>query len=273
MRHQPVRGTTHHATSPARAIPAAALGVALGLAAMFGATPALANEMDYINPDPLEGYNRAIYRFNETLDGVLLKPLATAYHALPDPVEKGVGNFFSNLGDPLNALNNLLQLKLDAAANDVMRFVINSTFGIAGIFDVASEAQMPKSDEDFGQTLAVWGVESGPYTVLPFFGPSTLRDAVGLGVDKLVFAEVEIGETQVFSLIQEVGESGDRRMLRAADVADTRAGLFDTEKVIDSAALDEYTFVRDSWLQRRENQIYDGNPPLPPPPEFLNITN
>ncbi len=247
--------------------------LALGFATALSASSVIANEADYVNPDPLEGFNRAVYTFNDTVDGVLLKPLATAYRALPDPIEKGVGNFFSNLGDPLNALNNLLQGKIDVAVNDLMRFVINTTIGIGGIFDVASEAQMTKSDEDFGQTLAVWGVDSGPYLVLPFFGPSTIRDAAGLGVDKLVFAEQEVGNTQLFDLVQEVGPSDDRLLLRATDVVDTRAQLFDTEKVLDSAALDEYTFVRDSWLQRRENKVYDGNPPLPPPPDFLRISD
>jgi phospholipid-binding lipoprotein MlaA len=247
--------------------------LALSFATALSVSPVMADEADYVNPDPLEGFNRAMYTFNDTLDGVLLKPLATAYRALPDPIEKGVGNFFSNLGDPLNALNNLLQGKLDVAVNDLMRFVINTTIGIGGIFDVASEAQMAKSDEDFGQTLAVWGVDSGPYLVLPFFGPSTIRDAAGLGVDKLVFAEQEVGNTQIFDLVQEVDSSDDRLLLRATDVVDTRAQLFDTEKVLDSAALDEYTFVRDSWLQRRENQVYDGNPPLPPPPDFLRISD
>jgi phospholipid-binding lipoprotein MlaA len=247
--------------------------LALSFATALSISPIMASEADYVNPDPLEGFNRAMYTFNDTLDGVLLKPLATAYQTLPDPIEKSVGNFFSNLGDPLNALNNLLQGKFDVAVNDLMRFVINTTIGIGGIFDVASEAQMAKSDEDFGQTLAVWGVDSGPYLVLPFFGPSTIRDAAGLGVDKLVFAEQEVGNTQIFDLVQEVDSSDDRMWIRATDVVDTRAQLFDTEKVLDSAALDEYTFVRDSWLQRRENQVYDGNPPLAPPPDFLRISD
>lgn len=134
------------------------------------------------NPDdPLEGYNRAMFTFNEKVDKAVLKPVAEAYdYVTPKPVKIGVGNFFSNLADPWIGLNNLLQGKPAEALSDWMRFMVNTVFGFAGLLDIASEAQLPKHDEDFGQTLAVWGVGEGPYFVVPFFGPRTVRDAAVL---------------------------------------------------------------------------------------------
>lgn len=204
------------------------------------------------NPDdPLEGYNRAMFAFNENLDKVLVKPVAQVYDAVtPKPVQTGVGNFFSNLADPWIGLNNLLQGKPAEALSDWMRFMVNSVFGIFGLLDIASEAKLPKHDEDFGQTLAVWGVGDGAYFVLPFFGPRTVRDAAALPLDL-------------------VGDEGwrpthvpTRNALRALDIAHTRATLLGADRALEESTFDKYIYVRDFYLQQRRYKIHDGNPPV-----------
>ncbi|NQY27101.1 MAG: VacJ family lipoprotein [Piscirickettsiaceae bacterium] len=200
--------------------------------------------------DPLEGYNRVMYSFNDTLDKVILKPAAIAYDSVtPDPIQKGVSNFFSNLNDITVIINDLLQLKFGQAFDDTGRFLLNSTVGVAGIFDIAGYAGHEKHNEDFGQTLAVWGVDSGPYFVLPLFGPRTIRDTVGL-----------VGDVYT-NPITYLEDTGARNALFALQVVDSRANLLGTKEVLDEATDDEYIFVRDAYLQRRQNLIYDGNPP------------
>ncbi|MEW6313398.1 MAG: VacJ family lipoprotein [Pseudomonadota bacterium] len=204
--------------------------------------------------DPLEPLNRGIYQFNDTVDKAVIKPLATVYKdALPQPVRTGVSNFFGNLNDVLNSLNNLLQGKVGAAVSDGGRVLINTSFGMLGLIDVATQAGMPKHGEDFGQTLGRWGVNSGPYLVLPILGPSSLRDAVGTYTD---------------SLADPINLNTDNIPVRNRTVAlkmvNRRAELLGLSKVIDEGALDPYAFVRDGYLQKRRSQVYDGDPPPEP---------
>jgi phospholipid-binding lipoprotein MlaA len=226
----------------------------LGLAASIVFGPAaLAQEVR----DPIEPVNRAVYQFNDTLDRALLKPVAQGYRAvLPEPVRDGVNNFFSNLRDPWIGLNQMLQGKVHDGFSDWMRFVTNTTFGLLGIFDVASEGGIPKHDEDFGQTLGVWGFDSGAYLVLPFFGPSSVRDGSGRVVDSIGYLPWKGPDYLNFE-----DEVAWRNALVAADVINTRANLLEASNILEEAALDRYAFVRDAYLQRRRSQVYDGKPP------------
>ncbi|WP_126446899.1 MlaA family lipoprotein [Sulfuricystis multivorans] len=200
--------------------------------------------------DPIEGFNRAMFAFNDGLDTVLIKPVAKGYDAvLPAPVRTGVTNFFGNIADLFIGVNNLLQGKPEQALSDFGRVVINSTIGILGLFDVASEAGLEKHEEDFGQTFGRWGVGDGAYVVIPFFGPRTVRDTVGLVLDV---------KTDPVANLSDVAT---RNSLLALRVIDNRADLLPADKVIEEAALDKYSYVRDGYLQRRRNLIHDGNPP------------
>ena len=203
--------------------------------------------------DPFESVNRAVFTFNENADEYVIKPVAEAYQfVLPEFVRTGVTNFFSNIGDVFVAVNNLLQGKPGNAANDIGRFLVNSTIGILGLFDVATDAGLEKNKEDFGQTLGVWGVPSGPYVVLPLFGPSSVRDTAGLALD--IKTDFILNSNQL-NHDQKVGST----VLR---VVNQRANLLDASQLLEDAAFDKYSFLRDSYLQRRRNQVYDGNPPL-----------
>lgn len=217
-----------------------------------------ATQSEYADPrDPLEGYNRAMYRFNQELDKAVLTPVARGYNAIvPKPVNRGVTNFFNNLGDVTSAVNNLLQFKVGRAISDVGRVAINSTIGIAGLFDVASNVDLPRYNEDFGQTLGTWGVASGPYLVLPVIGPSSGRDTVGVVVDWFTDPVTYIEDNTV------------RWSLRGLDLIDTRADLLNASRVLEEAALDPYAFLRDAYLQKRNSEVYDGNPPEPEEPEY-----
>ncbi|MGQ9426679.1 MlaA family lipoprotein [Gilvimarinus sp. F26214L] len=208
------------------------------------ALPAWGQEEEPV-PDPWEGFNRKVFAFNETADRWVLKPVAQGYVKItPDPVEQGVSNFFGNLLEVRNVLNDILQWKWKQAGNDTGRFLINSTLGLAGIFDVARHMNLPKSEgEDFGQTLATWGVQSGPYVVLPFLGPSTIRDAGALPVD------------WVTNPIDEVDHTATRNSLWAMNFLDTRAGLLEAEALVSG---DRYSFFREAFLQRRGYLINDG---------------
>lgn len=202
--------------------------------------------------DPWQGVNRVIYDFNDAVDRAITKPLAQGYRAVtPLPVDMGITNFFNNLADVRSAVNNLLQLKPGRAASDVGRVLVNSTIGVAGLFDVASSWNLPRYNEDFGQTLGYWGVASGPYMVLPLFGPSSVRDTVGL-----------VGDWYADPLTY----SNDGSVawgLKALRLVDRRADLLAASRVLEQAALDPYAFVRDAYLQRRLSDIHDGNPPQP----------
>ena len=201
--------------------------------------------------DPLEPVNRGVYQFNEAVDKAVLKPVAQAYRAaIPQFLRSSVSNFFSNLNDVVVALNNLLQGKFTAAYADFGRVAINSTLGIGGLFDIASEAGVERHDEDFGQTLGVWGVGDGPFVMLPLLGPSTGRDAVGRFVDSKA------------DLVTYVDPSRNRNQLWATRIVNRRSELLDASTVLETASLDPYEFLRDAYLQRRRNLIYDGSPPL-----------
>jgi len=205
--------------------------------------------------DPLEPMNRAIFSFNETLDEVVAEPLARAYvDVVPEVVRFVAGNFFANLADLWTAGNQLLQGKPAEAASDLGRFTINSTLGFLGLADVASEIGLERHREDFGQTLGRWGVPTGPYLVLPVFGPSNLRDAGGFAVDMA-------GDP-----LRAVGTEGAQNNARVVRIVDTRAALLRAGRVVEGAALDKYSFVRDGYLQRRRNLVWDGDPPPEPEP-------
>ena len=204
--------------------------------------------------DPWEGYNRAAYEFNDVLDKALFKPIAQGYRkVLPQPVRNGVTNFFSNLGDIAVVANDLLQAKFRQAGSDFTRLFVNSTAGILGVIDVGSKTGLPKHNEDFGQTLGYWGIKQGPYLVLIFFGPSTVRDAFG-----------RIADTS-FSVYPYIDSLAVRNSVYLLDLINFRANLLDSEKIFDEAALDRYTFLRDAYLQRRERLVYDGKPPQTAP--------
>lgn len=224
---------------------AAALSVALATSLLAGCATTATDPRD-----PLEPLNRGIYTFNEHVDGLILKPVAEAYRLLLPPFARtGVSNFFSNLNDVVVALNNLLQGKVNQAASDASRVVVNSTVGVLGFIDVATKMGLEKHDEDFGQTLGYWGVGDGPYLVLPLFGPSSLRDAVGRIPD-------HYGDP-----VSYIDPSRDRNQVWAARVINRRAELLGASRVLEAAALDPYIFVRDAYLQRRRNLVYDGKPP------------
>lgn len=200
--------------------------------------------------DPLEPMNRAVYTFNEGLDTVLIKPLATIYEGVvPEFIRTGISNMFSNVNDIIVALNNLLQGKVTAAGSDVSRVIVNSTVGVLGFFDMASKIGLEKNDEDFGQTLGYWGVGDGPYLMLPFLGPRTLRDAAGTAVYFTVDPLIHIDPPR------------DRNQVTALRLVSDRANLLGASKLLETAAIDPYEFLRDAYLQRRRNLIHDGNPP------------
>ncbi|MEJ1298925.1 MAG: VacJ family lipoprotein [Candidatus Sedimenticola sp. (ex Thyasira tokunagai)] len=215
-----------------------------------------ATTSDYQDPrDPIEGFNRAMYSFNEALDEALITPLAEGYRAItPAPLDRGISNFFGNLADVGSAINNLLQFKLKRAASDVGRVLVNSTVGILGFFDVASNMNMQKYGEDFGQTLGAWGAGPGPYIVLPILGPSSGRGIFGIVVDWYT------------DPVTYVTPNSRRYALVALRGVDKRADLLGASRVMEEAALDPYEFSRDAHLQKRRNDIYDGNPP--PDPDF-----
>ncbi len=198
-----------------------------------------------IEQDPWENFNRSIFNFNEGLDKAIAKPIAKGYRAItPDPVEQSISNVFSNLLEVRNVINDVLQGKLGQAANDSGRFLVNSTLGLAGLFDVAEKMGLPQSDgEDFGQTLAVWGVGKGPFVMLPLFGPSSLRGTVGLPVDSYSNPVTYINDVPV------------RNSLYFVDLVATRASLLDAEALISG---DKYVFLREAYLQRRDYLVNDG---------------
>jgi phospholipid-binding lipoprotein MlaA len=200
--------------------------------------------------DPYEAFNRGMFQFNDDLDKAFVEPLAKGYNAImPGPLNQGVTNFFDNLRDVDSAVNNLLQLKIGRAFSDLGRVAVNTTVGILGFVDVASNLNIPSYKEDFGQTLGVWGFEPGPYLVLPFFGPSSGRDGVGVVVDWFI------------DPLYFIDDDGLKWGLRGVRLVDTRADLLNASRVFTQAALDPYSFIRDAYLQRRRSLVYDGNPP------------
>ena len=200
--------------------------------------------------DPWEPMNRSIYQFNDAIDTVALKPVAQLYvKVLPSMVRTGVNNFMGNLGDVWSMVNSALQFKGQATVETFMRINVNTFMGLGGILDVATEMGIEKRREDFGQTLGYWGVQPGPYVVLPLFGPSTLRDALAFPVD------------MQGNVTNSLADDATRNALLVTRLVDTRAGLLKTVDAIKASSLDPYSFVRDGYLQKRRNDIHDGNPP------------
>ena len=208
--------------------------------------------------DPLEGYNRAMFGFNDGVDKAIIKPLASGYKTvMPEFARTGVSNFFSNLGDVWIGVNNILQGKVGAGVSDFGRFAMNTTVGIVGLFDIASKAGLDKHNEDFGQTLGRWGMGSGAFVVLPILGPSDVRD----GFSRLLIDWH--GDPLWY-----VGNIPTRNELIGVRAVDERANLLDASRLAEEAALDHYSYVRDAYLQRRRSLIYDGNPPPQPDSEL-----
>lgn len=203
------------------------------------------------NPaDPLEPFNRGVYKLNDTVDKAIIKPAAKGYDTvMPQPAKMMVANFFSNLNDVTVTINDLLQLKVKQAVSDGGRVLLNSTIGLLGFVDVATAVGLEKHNEDFGQTLGYWGVGSGPFLVIPVFGPSSFRDGVGLYADTSA------------DVMRRVDPVDTRNQLYAISLLSKRASLLNQEKVMDEAVIDRYSFIRDAYLQRRQSLVYDGSPP------------
>lgn len=234
-------------------IQAASMARGMGLWAVLCTLALLGGCATVANPDPRdpwESYNRGVTKFNDAVDDAVIKPAATVYKAvLPSPVRTGVGNFFGNLSDAWSFVNNVLQAKPEGALSSFWRVVINSTMGLGGVLDPATEMRLERHREDFGQTLGYWGMPPGPYFVLPILGPSSVRDTAALPVDLY---------GQPLSHFNDVPL---RNSLRATQIIHTRSQLLEASDILDAAALDPYTFTRDAYLQKRRNDIYDGNPP------------
>ena len=203
--------------------------------------------------DPWQGFNRSMYSFNDTLDQAILKPVAKGYQAItPSQMQNGIRNFFANLDDVSIGVNNLLQGKVGDAFSDFGRVIVNSTVGILGLFDVASSWGMRKHNEDFGQTLAKWGVDEGPYVVLPFFCPSTMRDTPSIPVYQWLLdpmTHVELSTNQRLAVI-------------AVDKVSLRAELLSLEATVEEISTDKYAFIREAYLDRRNFLIHDGVLPV-----------
>lgn len=200
--------------------------------------------------DPWERWNRKVYKFNDKVDEAVLKPVATTYtKVVPDPMRRGVNNFFGNVSDVWSALNNLLQGKFSNGFQDVIRVGTNTLFGLGGFLDVASEFGVDRQGEDLGQTLGRWGMQSGPYVVWPFLGPSTLRDSIALPLDAQVSPALAMHS------------SGAKAATAGLQAVNQRANLLGASGMLNDIALDKYVFVRDAYLQRRRSLVYDGDPP------------
>jgi len=234
--------------------------VLLSMACLFVGCASIPAGVEPSPRDPWEPFNRSVFEFNEGLDKYLLKPVVAAYRfILPEIVREGIYNFFSNYSDIYTALQNLLQGKPDLAFNDLMRVAVNTIFGLGGLMDLATPGGLPKHKEDWGQTFGVWGLPSGPYVVLPFFGPSTIRDTFGTAAD--------LETDYLFKYIPDVGL---RNSITGLRVINARNTFYEAGDLLDGAALDKYSFIRDAYLQRREYQINEGRndeEPLMPPYE------
>jgi phospholipid-binding lipoprotein MlaA len=207
--------------------------------------------------DPWENWNRGAQTFNDKLDKNILKPIAKGYQAItPKPVDEGITNFFSNINDIGVTINDFMQLKLLQGTKDFSRFLVNTTVGVAGFFDVAKKIDLPKHNEDFGQTLGFWGVPSGNYLVLPFLGSSSPRETAGLLGDALM------NPLTYISFGGSAAVAGATAGAKVVEVTDTRADLLSSEKIIDEAAFDRYDFIKNAYRQQREYLVHDGNPPL-----------
>ena len=223
---------------PLRSVAACALAATAGCATGPDRSPA----------DPLEPLNRATWRFNDTVDRTIAQPVARGYNrVVPRPVRTGIANFFANLGDIPVMLNNFAQLRFADGMSDLMRIALNSSFGVLGVLDIATPAGLPAHEQDFGLTLGHYGVASGPYLVLPLFGPSTFRDAAGFGVDQ-------------YANPVSYAEPRARNILWGVNFVSSRARYLNATDLLEEAALDKYLFVRDAWLARRQSKLDEDKP-------------
>jgi len=240
---------TSHA--PVRAFPRVVATLALAAVAGCATAPQGVDRHTAGPKDPYEPFNRKVFAFNDTLDTYALKPVATAYtKVVPSPIRTGVHNFFGNFSDAWSAVNQLLQGKPADAGSMTLRVLTNTTIGIGGLFDPATSLGLERKSEDLGQTLGVWGLEPGPYLVLPLFGSSDIRDAIALPADTYVSPSLLVAP----KYWKEVA-------IDAVGVIDTRAGLLGASQMLDELAFDRYTFMRDAYITRRRSLVYDGNPP------------
>ncbi len=225
------------------------VAVAAFLAAMslVGCASTTAN-----NPrDPFESFNRAMFSVNEGIDTVV-KPVAQGYtDYVPSPIRTGIGNFFGNIADLWIAVNNYLQGKFTEGSSDVSRVIVNTTMGVGGLFDVATLLDLEKHNEDFGQTLGVWGIDTGPYLFWPFIGPRDVRDTFGFAVDATADPVMYVNDIPV------------RNTMIGVRFIDLRASLLPADKIVEEAAFDKYSYIRNAYFQNRLNAVYDGNPPRP----------
>ena len=222
--------------------------IMLGLAVLTVGCASIPAGVEPSPHDPWESFNRSVFEFNEGLDAYLLKPVVAAYRfILPEFIRDGIYNFFSNYSDIYTALYNLLQGKPGDAFNDLMRVAVNTTMGLGGLIDLATPGGLEKHKEDWGQTLGVWGVPAGPYVVLPFFGPSNLRDTFGTVAD--------LESDYLFRLLPNVGL---RNSLTGLRVVNARNTYYEAGDLLDGAAIDKYSFMRDAYIQRRQYQINEG---------------
>jgi phospholipid-binding lipoprotein MlaA len=203
--------------------------------------------------DPFEPWNRAMYDIHQVVDGQFIRPAVQAYvDTTPKPIQQGIHNFFANLDDVVSVVNDFLQWKLEKAGNDMGRVMLNSFFGLGGIIDVAADLNIEKGNEDFGQTFGYWGFPQGPYLFIPVLGPTTVRDGTGL-----------IARAYASPLSYVIVDVPTRNILYGVGFVDLRAQYLETDRLVDQAAIDKYTFIRRSYLQRREYLVYDGRPPPP----------
>jgi phospholipid-binding lipoprotein MlaA len=224
-----------------------ALGALLAMVGLMAGCATVANPD---RRDPLESFNRGMFDFNSGVDRVVLKPVAKGYQAVvPQWARRGVGNFFNNLGDVWSAINNGLQARGEETGDSIGRVMINTTLGLGGVIDIASDLGIYRHSTNFGATLGRWGVYPGPYIVLPLLGPATLREVAALPVD------------QQGNLVTHVPDEATRTGLTVLNVVDLRAQYLRAGDVVNGAALDRYSFTRDAYLQRQRNADYDGNPP------------
>lgn len=222
--------------------------ILLGLVATMVGCASIPAGVEPSPHDPWEPFNRSVFEFNEGLDAYLLKPVVAGYRfVLPEFVRDGIYNFFSNYSDIYTALQNLLQGKPGDAFSDLMRVVVNTTFGLGGLIDMATPGGLPKHKEDWGQTFGVWGIPSGPYVVLPFFGPSNVRDTFGTVAD--------LESDYLFGYVKDIGL---RNSITGLRVVNARNTYYEAGDLLDGAAIDKYSFMRDAYIQRREYQINEG---------------
>ena len=213
---------------------------------LFLSACATTNALD--ERDPWEGFNRSVFSFNETMDDFVFEPVGKVYDFItPDPIDNGISNFFGNIAMIPVIANDILQFKFTQMVNDSVRFFINSTLGLLGFFDIAGDANLRSSGEDFGQTLAHWGMGPGPYLVVPFFGPATVRDATGFAVDR-----------GLISPIAHIDDDLTRAGLLTLNYVDFKSDILSTSSLIGEASLDKYDFIKNAYFEKRNSQINGG---------------